>query len=266
MSNLGLFRVLQLSLWCNTITEGFTFRKLKTLSWQCGRGRAWSRGMDLFGPLERSMRGCCFMLVLVEYMISGSHASVQHSISVLWRRSSILSLKSGSWLTRVLRLCHRHYSIHAGARTSIPAVIRGTQLQEFAPGDEVLVSLPTSSSNDPLRSHTESATMRSDEWIEEMYCKYTTSISWNHGQRRFLWLGWWWFLRDSPRPTVKTTSHRPREHRLPGCKRNILMCFCPKRSHGPLRAAHWDSARWGCTQQPIPVTWAHTWTQGSTWG
>lgn len=50
----------------------------------------------------------------------------------------------------------------------------------------------TDTGKDLLRSHTEleKSTMRSGKWIDALHFKYTTSISWNCGERRFLrpWL------------------------------------------------------------------------------
>lgn len=74
-------------------------------------------GMDLVRPLDRTARGHCFVLVLVDYAKQYTIAAISpHIISphvMLWRHSSALSPESGSrktaWVIKARLSYHKYY-------------------------------------------------------------------------------------------------------------------------------------------------------------
>lgn len=109
---------------------------------------------------------------------------------------------------------------------------------------------------EPFRSHgnLEKSTMRSFKEMLVMHFKYTISVSWNSGERRFPWLFQWWFLTgksydwrsiqklwpNSAQFPVETTYNHPREHRSQEEFSNVLS---PLRDRANLKQHHTSRKR-----------------------
>ncbi len=123
-------------------------------------------GMDLIGPLERSARGHRFALVLVDYatrypetvaLRNISAKSVAEALFSMISRVGILKEIKRTSKNEIQHVLDLRTKLHTLGQLSMENLLqaqdkqsqlynRGTRLRNFAPGDKVLVLLPTSSS------------------------------------------------------------------------------------------------------------------------